>query len=316
MKRLNRIINNNEAVLALFAVLLFIGFSFSSPYFFKLSNLMQVSAQLVELGLLTLAMSASILSGGMDLSIGAMASLFTVLLAIFMGVMEIPMWTAILMTLGIAILCGALNGFLCGYLKINSMLATLGTQALFTGIGLVISKGVTIQCINEKFFFFGQGRIGGLLPFQTIILIVVALLSYVLFSLTRWGRRVYLIGSSTEVAKFAGINLERNIMLVYIYSAIMSFASAIIIASRISGGRADVAVPLVLQSVSAAVFGGISIKGGTGNVLGAMIGVVIFTLVSNGMNMIGASQFLQQIIIGSILLIVLMFRQIISKRHN
>ncbi len=313
MTKTKKITNNNEVVLLIFTVLLFIAFSFSSRYFFKLGNLMQLTAQLVELGLMTLAMSASIISGGMDLSIGAMASLFTVLLAIFMGNMEMPMWTAILLTFVIALICGALNGFLCGYLKINAMLATLGTQALFTGIGLVASKGVTIQCVREEFFFFGQSRIGGQLPFQTLILVVVAAISIILISRSKWGRRIYLIGSNSEAAKFAGISFEWNIMLVYVFSAIMSFICAIIIASRISGGRADVADPLVLQAVSAAVFGGISITGGSGNIIGAMIGVVIFTLVSNGMNMMGASQFLQQVIIGAILLVGLMFRQLTKK---
>jgi len=313
MIKVNKMANNNEVILTLFAIFLFTCFSFSSPYFFRIGNLMQLTAQLVELGLMTLAMSASIISGGMDLSIGAMASLFTVLLATFMGKMGMPMWIAILITFIISLVCGILNGLLCGRLKVNPMLATLGTQALFTGLGLVISKGVTIQCINEKFFFFGQGRIGGLLPFQTVILIITAIISVILITKTKWGRRIYLIGSNNEAAKFAGINFELNIILVYVFSAIMSFICAIVITSRISGGRADVADPLVLQSVSAAVFGGISITGGSGNILGAMIGVVVFTLVSNGMNMMGASQFLQQVIIGSILLIVLMFRQLIKR---
>jgi len=313
MTKLKKVINNNEMVLALFALLLFIGFSFSSPYFFRLGNLMQLTAQLVELGLMTLAMSASIISGGMDLSIGSMASLFTVLLATFMGTMGMSMWAAIFITFVASLLCGVLNGFLCGRLKVNPMLATLGTQALFSGLGLVISKGVTIQCINEKFYFFGQGRIGGQLPFQTVILIVTAVISVILISKTRWGRRIYLIGSNGEAAKFAGISYERNIILVYVFSAIMAFICSIVITSRISGGRADVADPLVLQSVSAAVFGGIAITGGSGNILGAMIGVIVFTLVSNGMNMMGASQFLQQVIIGSILLLVLMFRQLIKR---
>lgn len=315
MTKLNKMASNNELTLIFFALLLFIGFSFASPYFFRLGNLMQVTAQLVELGLMTLAMSASIISGGMDLSIGAMTSLYTVLLATFMGSMGMSMWVAILLTLVVSLLCGMLNGFLCGYLKINSMLATLGTQALFTGLGLVISKGVTIQCLNEKFFIFGQGRIGGLLPFQTVILIITAVFSIILISRSKWGRRVYLIGSSGKVAKFAGINYEWNIMLVYVFSAIMSFICAIVITSRISGGRADVADPLVLQSVSAAVFGGISITGGAGNITGAIIGVIVFTMVSNGMNMVGASQFLQQIIIGSILLVVLMLRQLVKRRQ-
>ncbi len=314
MIRLNKTISNNEVLLGIFALLLFIAFSFSSSYFFRLGNIMQLTAQLVELGLLTLAMSASIISGGMDLSIGAMTSLSTVLLSIFMGTMGMNMWVSILIAMIIALICGVLNGFLCGFLKINPMLATLGTQALYTGIGLVVSKGVTIQCIREEFFFFGQGRIVGLLPFQTVILIVVVALSVVLISHSIWGRRIYLIGSSPEAARFAGINYEWNIMLVYIYSAFMSFICAIIIASRISGGRADVADPLVLQSVSAAVFGGISITGGAGNIIGAMIGVIIFTLVSNGMNMMNASQFLQQIIIGSILLAVLIFRYFTKKK--
>ena len=138
MPRLNKKIENLGLILLF--VVLFIFFAFSSKHFASLTNIMSLFAQMVELGFLTLGMAVSMLSGGMDLSIGALGSLGTVLLAVFIGQKGWPLLPAILLVFLLMLLAGLLNGFLVAYLKIQSMLATLGTQSLFTGFGLVISK--------------------------------------------------------------------------------------------------------------------------------------------------------------------------------
>lgn len=300
--------NKNEIVLALIFILIFLVFSLISKHFFTLTNVMGLFSQMVELGLLTLAMAASMLSGGMDLSISAICSLCTVMLGIFIGRAGMPNAVAVLLTLVIALLCGAFNGFLVGYLKVNSMLATLGTQSLFAGIGLVVSNGVTVSIPNTTFALFGRTKLFGFFPLQILLLLLAIVAAVLVFNYLIVGRRIYLIGSSLEVARFSGINLRKNLFITYMFSAVMAFVASLVFASKISSGRADVADGLLLKTVSASVFGGVSTLGGIGTIGGAMLGAAVITIISNGLDMINASSYLQQVVIGALLLIVLAFR--------
>ena len=133
-------------------------------------------------------------------------------------------------------------------------------------------------------------------------------LAVLVFSYLIAGRRIYLIGASPEVARFAGINLRKNLFLTYMFCAAMAFLASLVFASKISAGRADVADSLLLKTVSASVFGGVSTLGGIGTLGGAMLGVAVITLISNGLDMINASSYLQQVVIGAMLLIVLAYR--------
>ena len=298
----------NESVLAAIFVVLFIIFSIASKNFFKLSNIMNLFAQMATLSLLTLGMTASMISGGMDLSIGACCSMCTVLCATLIGTRNMNIPLALLITLVIAVVCGLFNGFMIGYCKINSMLVTLGTQSLFTGVGLVISKGQTVAIPTDRFALFGRTKIFGFLPVDILVIIVGFVLAVLIFSYLIPGRRIYLIGANPEVARFAGINISLNIMLTYVVCAVYAFLGAIVLASRVASGRADVASALVLKSVSAAVFGGVSTLGGIGTMAGAMLGVLVIQLITNCMDMMNFSTYIQQISIGVVLLIVLAFR--------
>lgn len=297
---------SNEMTLLYLLILLGIVFSILSSSFFRISNMMEISSQMVELSLLTLGMGVCIISGGFDLSIGAMTGLGSVCLAILIR-SGMDMWPAIALVFMLLILCGLLNGVLIGYLRINPMLVTLGTSSVFTGLAMVVSKGIAVSGLPDEFSLFGQ-RYLGVIPGQALLLLFVLAISVLVLNFTRWGRRIYLIGSSYEVARFTGINCGFNIMLVYIYSASMAFAAALILTSRLATGRADLGDTYVLQSVSAAVFGGIGINGGSGNIAGAILGVAVFAIITNGFNMLDFSQYAQQIVIGCILIAFLAYR--------
>jgi ribose/xylose/arabinose/galactoside ABC-type transport system permease subunit len=292
--------NQKAIVLLAFLVLLIVLFSILSSSFLRFGNLLQISAQMVELALLTIGMSVCVISGGFDLSIGSLAGLGSVCLAMMIS-SGMSMWLAILLVGLALVLCGAFNGLLIGYLNINPLLVTLGTSSVFTGIAMGVSSGRAVSGLPDIFFFFGQGYVG-FIPFQVIVLVIVLFLSIVLLNYTPWGRKVYLIGSNPKVARFAGINLGWNTMLVYVYSAFLAFLASVVLTSRLATGRADLGSVYVLPAVSAAVFGGIKVSGGSGSVLGAIIGVATFAVISNGFNMLDLSQYAQQIVVGVILI--------------
>ncbi|MCI8524905.1 MAG: ABC transporter permease [Oscillospiraceae bacterium] len=313
IRKLKQSEHKNEWVLAAVFLAMFVLFSIVSRHFLSLTNVMSLLSQMVELGLLTLAMSATMISGGMDLSISAICSLCTVFLGIFIGQSGMPSGLAMLLTLLTALACGVFNGFLVGYLKVPSMLATLGTQSLFAGIGLVVSNGVTVSIPNTTFALFGRTKLGGFFPLQILLWAAAIVVAVLIFSYLVTGRRIYLIGSSMEVARFSGINLRRNLFVTYIFSAVLAFVASLVFTSKISAGRADVADSLLLKTVSASVFGGVSTLGGIGTLGGAMLGVAVITLISNGLDMVNASSYLQQVVIGAMLLIVLAYRHVRRK---
>lgn len=295
-----------QTILLFLLLFLIIFFSIFSNNFFSIKNIIQIVVQMVELSLITLGMSVCMISGGFDLSIGAITGLGSVCFAMLIK-SGMNMWISILIVFLFLVLCGLINGILIGFMKINPMLATLGTSSLFTGIALAISKGTAVSGLPEKFYIFGQHYIG-IIPLQALILLVIFVISLILLKFTKWGRRVHLIGSNPEVAKFAGINCEINIMFVYVYSTVLAFFASLVLTSRLATGRADLGNIYVLQSASAAILGGIDIKGGSGSISGAIIGVAIFTIITNGFNKFNISQYEQQIVIGCILIGVLAYK--------
>lgn len=307
------VLKNKKNEIGMLVILLVLWgiFSMSEDSFSTISNLQQISKQCVELGFMTLGMSACIISGGFDLSIGSIVGLNSILIATMLqngtGIGVVLLVSAIC-----SIACGALNGLLIGCLQMQPMVITLGTSAVFTGIGTVISKGHAISGLPEQFLVFHATEIAGL-PLQFWLFIIGVTCFVVIFQYSKFGREVYLIGSNYDVAYYSGLPCRRNIFWVYVFSACTAFGVAVIMTSRMATGRIDFADNYVMQSVSAAVIGGISVYGGKGKIYGAIIGVLIFTVLSNAFNLLELSRYLHQIVVGVILLIVLGIRRKIIK---
>jgi len=308
MKQLKkRLLTNNVGMFALLVLTIVIFGAFNHS-FFKIVNLIQYINNGVVLAFLTFGLSATVISGNYDYSVGSMTGFGTVILALLLR-SGVPLVLTLLISAVIMLAFGAFNGLLVGYLKVPGMLGTLGTSSLFYGIGLVLTEGQAIGANSDVYKFFGKSDLGTL-PFGIILLAVVFVLSVILFNHTRLGRNWYLVGTSAEVARFTGIDPRREVLLAHMYSALMCFLGAVILGSRMASGRADIADGYGLQAITAAVFGGISIKGGSGTLGGALLGVMIFTLLKSGFNMIDISQFYVQVATGVLLIIVLILRNL------
>ena len=305
-RQIKRVFNSDlTALIALTAAVIAV-FGGMNPLFLKPVNLMQYVNNGVVLGFITMALSLTIIPGGFDYSVGSLTGFGTVFTALLLrGGM--PVAAALMLCLMVMMAFGALNGVIVGYLKVPGMLATLGTSSMIYGISLVLTQGQAIGANSEAYKFFGRSDLGTL-PFGVVLLLVIFVLSAVLLSHTPAGRRWYMIGTSPESARFAGINCSREVLLVHVCSAVLCFFAAVILGSRMASGRADIAEGYVLQAVTAAVFGGISIKGGAGTLTGALLGVLIFTLLTSGFTMIDLSQFYKQVATGVLLIIVLIIR--------
>ena len=301
------LLTNNVGMFALL-ILTVVIFGCFNPRFYKIGNLVQYINNGVVLAFLTFGLSATVISGNYDYSVGAMTGFGTVMMALLLK-NGVPLVFALILSALLLLVFGAFNGILVGYLKVPGMLATLGSSSLFYGIALVLTKGQAIGANSEVYKFFGKSDLGTL-PFGIILLAVVFVLSVILFNHTKLGRNWYLVGTSQEVARFTGIDPRREILLAHMYSALMCFFGAVILGSRMASGRADIADGYGLQAITAAVFGGVSIKGGSGTLGGALLGVMIFTLLKSGFNMVDINQFYVQVATGVLLIIVLILRNL------
>lgn len=293
-------------------VLVIIVLSLLPPYkFFTATNFKSMVVQMPELGLFTLAMFVTILTGGINLSVITTGTVSGIVSATVLSTMHasgadttLSIILAVLALLACSIICGILNGYVVSYIGAAAMMATLGTSTLFTGIGLLISKGNSISGFPTEFFWIGNGTLAGI-PVPMIIFLIIAVLTFILLERTPWGFSVYMVGSNPKASLFSGIKVKKVTMLVYIYSALLGGIAMIIMMSRYNSARIDYGSSYLMETVAASVLGGAAITGGYGKVAGVVAAVAILQCLSSGLNIFGLQTSLSEVITGLLLITVL-----------
>lgn len=303
--------------LFLLVVILLLGavFSILSDSFLGVSNIISILRKSTELMLLAFGMTGAIISGGTDLSIGALCSLDTVLIAFFHVNVGVPVWVALVLTMLLSVMIGMVNGTMIGVLRIAPMLATLGMQAVLLGVGLVITSGSVISGFPDWYIQFGNGRAFNLIPNQLFLLIPVIVVMHLIYSRTLLGRKIYLVGTNPQVAEFSNISFKWTIMKVYMLSGLMAFFAAVVLSSRLASGRPDIATAYLMPAIGASVVGGVSMRGGKGSILGCMLGVILFMVISNGLLQFipQNATFYESVVTGVMILGILSYRSLRDK---
>ncbi|CEG32215.1 ABC transporter permease [Peribacillus castrilensis] len=309
MKRLSI---SKENTLGVITAGLFVLMSFSIPGFFSSNNLTNMMFQLPEFGLIALAMMVVIVTGGIDLSITYTAALSGVTIAL-MASSGYPMLGAILIGVLVGLSCGLINGVIISKIGVSPILVTLGTMVLFEGLILSITKGNSISGFSEGYSLIGNGYYMGIVPLSIIIFVLFAIITAILLSKTKWGRSVYMVGSNPIATLFSGINNSKVLMRVYLYAALLATIASIIMTSRYNTAKVDLGSSYLLQSVAAAVLGGTEIQGGYGKVIGTVYAVVIFQMLSSGLNLMGVPRSIVTVMMGVILITVLVINFVKTK---
>ena len=235
-----------------------------------------------EIGLLAIALTPVILTGGIDLSVGSLLGLCAILFGKFWHDGGLSIHMAIALTLGIGALAGGLNATLITALRLPPLIVTLGTYSLFRGLAEAITHGsVTYTDFPESFLFLGKERVLGL-PAQAWLFLLVAVAVWLLVHRMTFGRSFRVIGFSPEGARYAGLPVNRRIALVYVIAGIVSALAAIIFTARLGQAKADAGIGYELFAITAVVLGGTSIFGGTGSVHGTLLGVAAIAVLKNG----------------------------------
>lgn len=334
-----RIINavgiDNLTLILVIVVLLFLimvvsgwfGYS-GGDKFLSWQNLMNSVAQaIVIVGLLAVGETVVIIAGGLDISVGSIASIGSVVAASFLvgagtvGALSfLPtgnIFFAVVMGMLAGVACGAVNGFIVTVLKVNPIIATLGTLAAFGGIAFLIApEGKPVGVMTQpQFTWLAQGRfldnvpippLGGTewpgIPILTVILVIVVLITHFLMSYTDFGRAIYAIGGNDVAARLAGINLSRIRMMMYMFCGSVAGLAGVLLTARTTSGNPINGVGLELQAITAVFLGGAATTGGKGTIMGTFLAVILVGVLNNGMNLLGFNTFVQRVALGMLLI--------------
>ena len=316
--------NFNRLLIVLFFV--FILSSLLKPgLFLRGSNFVSMARQIPEFGIMAIGISFTMLTGGIDLSTVYAANLSSIIAAKLMlnlsanATSPHTMASIILLSICVALLvgslCGVLNGLLISKIGIPAILATLGTQQLFWGIAIVITAGKSISGLPMMYFEFGNTELFGFIPISLIFFIIVAMIASLVLSKTKFGARLYLLGTNAIASKFAGLNNDFLIIMTYAFSGILASISGLIMMASTNSTKADYGSSYTMQCILIAVMGGINPNGGSGNIKGVVLVVVILQMLSSVLNMFeNISNFYRDIIWGGALLGIMVFNYVINKR--
>ena len=290
---------------ALMAMLLaeLILFSMWGTNFLTLGNGLEVLRLSVEIGLLTLAMTLVIVSGGIDLSVGSLMGLSAVVFGWLWRDAQLPIAVAVVGTLLLGIVAGGLNGLLVARLNLPPLIVTLGTYSLYRGLAEGMTGGVdNYTGWPESFLFLGQGYWFGVIPAQLPILLIVTAVSYWWLHRASLGRALSAIGFSIDGARYAGIQVDRRLLTVYVISGLFASLSAIIYVAHLGQAKADAGTGYELMAITAVVLGGTSIFGGRGSIIGSMLGLLAIAILQNGLRLSDLPAELSGILSGALLL--------------
>jgi len=285
-------------------------FSVTGNNFLTAANAFEITRLSVEVGLLALALTPVIITGGIDLSVGSMMGLAAVVLGALWRDAHMPIILAAGITLVIGILGGGLNAALITRLGLPPLIVTLGTFSLFRGVAEGLTRGIeNYSGFSSRFLFLGQGYVGGLVPAQLFIL-VVAIVAFVWWlHLSAFGRSLFAIGHSSEGARYAGIPVARRLFFVYLVAGLAASLSAIIYVAHLGQAKSDAGTGFELMAITAVVLGGASIFGGRGTVMGTVLGLFAIVVLQNGLRLSAQPTELAGILTGVLLLVTIVLNR-------
>ena len=306
MKRLQRLLP------FLSLIILFIALIIASPHFLTATNLSSVVRQTAVINIMALGMTVIIISGGIDLSVGSILGLAGLLGAMAMEG-GVPVFPSVLIGIAAGLACGFVNGFLITRLKIAPFIVTLGTLGIYRGMALIISKGLPVHRLPPGFAVLGEGTIAGI-PYVLFLLLLCAVAVHILLEHTRLGRYAFAIGSSPAAAVYAGIPVAFHTTAVYAIGGMLTGLAGMIEASRLMTGQPTAGQGYELQAIAAVVIGGGSLRGGEGSVVGTLVGAFIMGLLSNGSDLLGISNYVQQVVIGAVIILAVAVDELRKRR--
>ena len=287
-------------ILAIFIVV----FSALNTQFLTPGNLLNILRQISMFGIVVVGYTMVMISGGCDMSVGGQLALCGMFAATLNVTYGLPTFVVVILTLMLGALFGLINGLLMNVFNIMPLIVTLGTMLFFQGASYIISGGVAIFGLSDSFKFIGQGYLG-FVPLPIVILLVIGMLGYIVLHKTYFGRQIYAMGGNPEAARLAGVNIKKYRLAVFTITGILAAVAGIIMAARTGSAQPSAGASYPFDCMTAVVLGGVSFAGGSGSMLGAMMGVIIIGVLNNGMQLVGMDSNMINCVKGIVLLIAI-----------
>ena len=300
----------NEIGLLVVIAILYLVFSLNAPGFISLNNQMNVLRDAATIGIAAWAMTLIIISGEIDVSVGPMVAFVSVCLA-FLLQFEVPLAIACLLVLLLGALMGTLAGVLRGVFNVPSFVATLGLWSALRGMGLFMTNALPVPINENEVLDWLGGQFLGV-PVSALIMMVLFALFVFISRKTAFGRSVFAVGGNATAAQLCGINVRRVRILIFTLSAV----TGILLAARLGSGNAGAANGLEFDVIAAVVVGGTALSGGRGSLFGTLLGVLVITLIGNGLVLLGINSFFQQVVRGVIIVVAVLANILLTQRSS
>lgn len=291
----------HETILAGLTVIALAVLAMQSDKFFTSDNLLNQGRLMAEVGLVALAMTFVIVTGGIDLSVGSILGFTAILLGVFWKNVGLPLPLAIVFAMAFGTAAGFANGWIITRFKVPPLIATLATLALYRGLAEGISEARSVRGYPEWFYFFGQGEIFHV-PVQLWLLVIAAIIASIILARTPFGRATYAIGANETAAHFSGIRVNATKLWIYGAAGLLSAMAAVVFVSRVTTTRSDMGTGLELDAITAVVLGGTSIFGGKGTIVGTVLGLILIQALKNGLALSGVKGDGTIVVIGVVLI--------------
>lgn len=277
-------------------------FSIASQEFLSMNNLSNIIRQVSINGILAVGMTFVILTGGIDLSVGSVMALTGTIMAGMMINYGMPPIAAVLIGMVLGAVIGFINGAFTAYAKIPGIIVTLAMMEMARGAALLYTGGYPLSGLPSSYSFIGQGYLFGVIPMPAVIMIIVFIIAYIILNHLPLGRYIYAIGGNEEAVRLSGVKVKKIKALVYVFSGITASIAGVIMTSRLSSGQPMAGEGYELDAIAAAVLGGIAISGGRGHIFGTLLGALLLGVLSNGLNLLGVSPYVQRVLKGAIII--------------
>jgi ribose transport system permease protein len=308
-----RLLRNQVISMLLILILIWIVLALLSPYFFTVTNLFEITLQSAVFAIIAAGETFVIFSGGIDLSVGSVFALSAIIGGIFFGATGSALIAAFT-SLATGTVAGIINGLFISQLRVPPFVATLGMMGIARGLALIAVNGIPIYGLSKTYMWIGQGRVAGIIPVPTIIMVVIFVIAYLVLNYTRFGRFTYAIGSNTESARLSGVNVAGVTLGIYAVAGALSALAGIIESARLGTVQPAGGDGYELLAIGAVVIGGTSLFGGEGNIIGTLIGALLVTTIRNGLNILGVYAFWQYVVNGLIIISAVAVDQLRRRR--
>lgn len=280
----------------------------ANPRFISYTNVMNLLRSTSILGVMNIGATLVILSGGIDLSVGSVLALSSIIASLTM-ISGFPVLLSVAIGLGSGAVAGLTMGIFIYEARVPPFIATLAGLSIFSGVAMLLSDARKIIGLPQRFLNLAIGKIVGV-PEMVIIWIAVVVVGFVITRHTVFGRNIYAMGSNSEAARLSGVNMRRLTYGVYAFCGFTAAIGGILMTARLAGGDPSAGTGYELNTIAAAVVGGASLYGGVGTIVGTLIGTLLIAIIQNGSDLLGINPFVQNIIIGALILLAVMFDQL------